>query len=397
MALYYAMRTRKVAVPTVASGLSRAGKRTKELSKLLQPGEIAIIDHNDLDTVAAHGLVAAGPIAVLNAAASSSGRYPNEGPSILLDAGILLVDNLGPEILNIPDGSTVEVDGDQVWIETPNGKERIPGIHQTVESIAESHSIARESLSIEIEAFAENTMRYLQKERDLLLDGVGVPEIHTDFTGREALVVVRGHHYKEDLAMLRPYIKDARPIIIGVDGGADAILDAGLKLDLIVGDMDSVSDRALTSGAEVVVHAYRDGRAPGAERVRELGVEPVIFPATGTSEDIAMLLADEKGAKLIVGVGTHTTLVEYLDKGRAGMASTFLTRLRVGTKLVDAKGVSMLYRSRISNRQLGALSLAGIGALVAALWATDTGQAVMRIAGAYLDGPIDWLMRLFGG
>ncbi len=162
---------------------------------------------------------------------------------------------------------------------------------------------------------------------------------------------MRGYHYKEDLQTLRHYIREYRPVLIGVDGGADALIEAGHQPDLIVGDMDSVSDDALRCGAEIVVHAYRDGRAPGLERVRALGVEPVVFPATGTSEDVAMLLADDKGASLIVAVGTHVTLVEFLDKGRSGMASTFLTRLRVGGKLVDAKGVSRLYRARISSLQ----------------------------------------------
>ena len=191
-------------------------------------------------------------------------------------------------------------------------------------------------------------MEYMKRERALLLDGVGVPDVATQIEGRHVLVVVRGYDYKEDLHALRPYIRDYRPVLIGVDGGADALREAGYQPDMIVGDMDSVSDDSLTCGAEVVVHAYADGRAPGLARVQDLGVEAITFPASATSEDIAMLLADEKGAKLIVAVGTHATLVEFLDKGRGGMASTFLTRLRLGGKLVDAKGVSRLYRSRIS-------------------------------------------------
>ena len=211
---------------------------------------------------------------------------------------------------------------------------------------------------------------------------------------RHVLVVVRGYHYKDDLATLRPYIREFRPVLIGVDGGADALLEAGHHPDLIVGDMDSVSDRALNCGAEIVVHAYRDGRAPGLERVKALDLDPVLFPATGTSEDVAMLLADDKGAELIVAVGTHATLVEFLDKGRSGMASTFLTRLRVGGKLVDAKGVSRLYRSRISMLQISVLLLVGTLALLAALWSTTGGQTALGLIAARWDDFVSLLQGL---
>jgi uncharacterized membrane-anchored protein len=256
---------------------------------------------------------------------------------------------------------------------------------------------ARAGLSVQLESFAANTKDYLRRERELLLDGVGVPDIDTVIEGRQVLIVVRGYHYKEDLVTLRPYIREYRPVLIGVDGGADAILDAGWRPDLIVGDMDSVSDRALGCGAEVVVHAYRDGRAPGLARVEALGVPHVVFPATGTSEDVAMLLADDKGAELIVAVGTHATLVEFLDKGRSGMASTFLTRLRVGGKLVDAKGVSRLYRHRISNLQLTLLVFAGLLALGVALASTAAGQTLFELVGARFDDFTSWVASLFGG
>ena len=248
---------------------------------------------------------------------------------------------------------------------------------------------------MQLEAFAANTMEYLRRERDLLLDGVGVPDIRTELEGRHALVVVRGYHYKEDLQTLKHYIREYRPVLIGVDGGADALIETGLKPDMIVGDMDSVSDATLRCGAEIVVHAYRDGNAPGLERVRRLGIEPVVFPATGTSEDVAMLLADDKGASLIVAVGTHATLVEFLDKGRSGMASTFLTRLRVGGKLVDAKGVSRLYRSRISNLSLAVMLLVGLSALFAALWATPGGHAFLQVIGARWDDFWSFVVGIF--
>ncbi len=371
----------------------RVDPSTKTLTKRLEPGEIAVIDHADIDRVSAEALVRIGPSAVLNAARSTSGRYPNLGPEILVSAGVPLVDDLGPQIMDIAEGDRVRVDGGTVF--DASGSVIAEGTLQTEQTVAANMAAAREGLSEQIEAFASNTMDYIRRERELLLDGVGVPDITTDVNGRHVLIVVRGYSYKEDLAMLRPYIREYRPLLVGVDGGADAILDAGLRLDMIVGDMDSVSDRALTSGAEIVVHAYRDGRAPGLDRVEALGVTPVVFPATGTSEDVAMLLADDKGAELIVAVGTHETLIEFLDKGRSGMASTFLTRLRVGAKLIDAKGVSRLYEHRVPTRQLVLLVLAGLAALVTALGATEGGKAFFLLLLTRLDDLLGWFRTLF--
>ncbi|MGP7960782.1 putative cytokinetic ring protein SteA [Sanguibacter sp. A247] len=383
--------------PEIAPGIYgpvRVDARTKDLTKRLRPGDIAVIDHLDIDRVAAEALVAARPSAVLNAARSISGRYPNLGPEILVAAGIPLIDDLGPDIMSMPEGRKVRVEDASVFLGDAFVAE---GVAQDGESITAALTEAREGLSSQLESFAANTMDYLRRERELLLDGVGVPQIRTSIEGRQVLIVVRGYHYREDLATLRPYVREFRPILIGVDGGADAILDEGWKPDLIVGDMDSVSDKALTSGAEVVVHAYRDGQAPGLDRVERLGVQHVVFPATGTSEDVAMLLADDKGAEVIVAVGTHVTLVEFLDKGRSGMASTFLTRLRVGGKLVDAKGVSRLYRQRISNAQLTMLVVAGLVALVVALLSTAAGQTLFGLAGARVDDVWSWFVGLFAG
>ncbi len=375
------------------SGLARVDRRTKNLTKRLQPGDVAVIDHVDLDRVAAEALVACRPAAVVNAAASISGRYPNLGPEIIVAAGIPLLDEVGPAVLaDLAEGTPVRLDGDQLFA---GARLVATGRRHDGPSVAAAMEEARAGLSVQLEAFAANTMDYLRRERALLLDGIGVPDIATDLDGRQVLIVVRGYHYREDLATLRPYVREYRPVLIGVDGGADAILEAGYRPQLIVGDMDSVSDAALTSGAEIVVHAYRDGRAPGLDRVEALGVSPVVFPATGTSEDVAMLLADEKGASLIVAVGTHATLVEFLDKGRAGMASTFLTRLRVGGKLVDAKGVSRLYRQRISNLQVAVLALAGIIALVAAMAVTQGGQTAFSLLAARLDDLVTWVHSLF--
>ena len=378
-----------------AAGIARLGKRTKDLTKRLQPGDIAIIDHEDIDRVAAEALVEREPAAVLNVAASTSGRYPNAGPRILIDAGIILVDGLGASVFeDIRDGQSITVTGGEVALDDVVVAR---GTRQDDETVTASLEIAREGLSEQLELFAENTMEYMLRERDLLLDGIGAPDVRTRMDGRPVLIVVRGYHYKEDLATLKPFLRENRPIIIGVDGGADAVIEAGFHPDMIIGDMDSVSDRALSGGSELVVHAYRDGRAPGMERLAELGLAEgaIAFPASGTSEDIAMLLADEKGASVIVAVGTHGTLEEFLDKGRAGMSSTFLTRLRIGSKLVDAKGVSRLYRQRISTFQLVLLALAGLAALAVALWATPGGQALVQILGARLDGILSWFTMLF--
>lgn len=383
MRLRLRSRTTPEVPPGGVAGPVRADRRTKNLTKRLQPGDIALIDHVDLDRVSAEALVACRPVAVVNAAASTSGRYPNLGPEILIGAGIPLVDRVGsPALKAVQEGEMLIVTGNRLC----RGEQTVAeGVEQTRETVDEAMVQARAGLSDQLEAFAANTMDYLRQERELLLDGVGVPPITTQLEGRHVLIVVRGYHYKEDLQILKPYIREYRPVLIGVDGGADALLEAHLRPDLIVGDMDSVSDGALTCGAEIVVHAYRDGRAPGLARVEELGVKPVVFPATGTSEDIAMLLADDGGAKLIVAVGTHVTLVEFLDKGRSGMASTFLTRLRVGGKLVDAKGVSRLYRARISLWSLVIMLAVGLFALGAALWSTEGGQVMLQVIFARMD------------
>ncbi|HVY11362.1 MAG TPA: putative cytokinetic ring protein SteA [Mycobacteriales bacterium] len=359
--------------PSGVVGHVRLDRRTKNLSRRLRPGDIAVIDHVDLDRVGAEALVARSVGAVINVAPSVSGRYPNLGPEILIAAGVPLIDSVGPEAFaRLREGDLVRVEDDTVY--DVDGLILAKGVRQTTESVAAAMTDARAGLAVQLEAFASNTMEYLRRERDLLLDGVGVPDLKTSFEDRHVLVVVRGYHYREDLIALRHYVREYKPLLIGVDGGADALLEEGLKPHVIVGDMDSVTDSALLCGAEVVVHAYRDGTAPGLARVQELGIDPVVFPAAGTSEDVALLLADEGGATLIVAVGTHATLVEFLDKGRAGMASTFLTRLRVGGKLIDAKGVSRLYRTRIPAYSLVSLVLATVLAFLVALYVTPGGS-----------------------
>ncbi|GAA4589153.1 putative membrane-anchored protein [Actinoplanes octamycinicus] len=387
------LRRVRTTEPGPVSGVARLDRRTKRLTGRLRPGEIAVIDHVDLDRVAADSLVASGVTAVLNAKPSISGRYPNLGPEVLIQGGVVLLDNLGEEVFSgLREGQTVSIEGDQVLLD---GTPVATGTRQDAESVAKSMADAREGLSVQLEAFAANTMDYLKQERDLLLDGVGVPDVQTRIAGRHVLIVVRGYDYKEDLDVLRPYIREYKPVLIGVDGGADALVENGYTPDMIIGDMDSVTDDVLRCGAEVVVHAYPDGRAPGLERVSNLGVDALTFPAAATSEDLAMLLADEKGASLIVAVGTHANLVEFLDKGRGGMASTFLTRLKVGGKLVDAKGVSRLYRQNISGSALLLLVFSALAAMAAAVAVSTVGKAYLTVVSEWWDNLVFQLGNLF--
>jgi uncharacterized membrane-anchored protein len=358
------------------SGIARVDRRTKNLLGRVQPGEIAVIDHEDIDRVSAEGLLQRRVGAVVNASRSSTGRYPNLGPLLLCSAGVTVIDDAGPQVMAIPEGTRLVIEDGSVWQMNGTGRSEVgKGKVLELKAVEETLDSSKKSIATEIERFAENTIGYIKDERDVLLEATRLPKVKTDFHGRHVLVVVRGYDYKEDLAALRAYIREVKPIFIGVDGGADALIDSGIKPDLIIGDMDSVTTEALLSGAELVVHAYSGGEAPGLERLDALGIPSTVFEATGTSEDIAMLLAYEHGAELIVAVGTHANLVEFLDKGRKGMASTFLVRLRVGPVLVDAKGVSRLYRGRV--RRLDLMLL--IGAALVVMAVVIASSEVMRL------------------
>ena len=367
-------RARRSTLPE--QGVARVDRRTKDLVSRVRPGDIAVIDHEDIDRVAAEGLVDAGVGAVVNAAASISGRYPNLGPLILAEADIPLIDHVGHILMEkIKDGDPLRLDGDRVFV-----GERLVGVGIRQSRIAIIHDMeaARVDLDEHFESFARNTLDYMRDERDLLFGGAGLPDLVHDMAGRPVLVVVRGYGYREDLAALRAYIREVRPVLVGVDGGADALIDEGYQPDLIVGDMDSVSDTALLLArqprrhhkpTELVLHAYVDGQAPGRDRLSALGVPFTLVRSSGTSEDVAFLLAHEKRADLIVAVGTHGNLREFLDKGRAGMASTFLVRLRVGEILMDAKGVSRIYGDRaFRTRDALLLVAAALFAMMVVVW-----------------------------
>ncbi|HEX6401193.1 MAG TPA: putative cytokinetic ring protein SteA [Actinomycetota bacterium] len=379
-----------------AGGRARVGRRTKELVARIAPGDVAVIDHEDLDRVAAEALVRSGVTAVVNAAPSISGRYPNLGPMILAEAGVPLVDRVGRLLLDkVRDGDHVRLEGDRVFV---GSRLAGVGVRQTAASVRQDMDAAREALDERFEGFARNTVEYMREERDLLFGGAGLPELSHAFAGRHVLVVVRGYGYREDLAALRAYIRDVRPVLVGVDGGADALLDAGYRPDIVIGDMDSVSDRALElacrsghDATEVVLHAYPDGRAPGRARLDRLGIPHAEVRSAGTSEDVAFLLAHERRAELIVAVGSHGNLREFLDKGRPGMSSTFLVRLRVGEILMDAKGVARLYPSRARGRELLLL----VGAVVVAMGLMVAASPALQL---YLDqtfdGILDWIRSL---
>ena len=332
-------------------GRARLGRKTKDLVKRLGPDDIAIIAHADIDRIAAEDLVATGVRAVVNVAPSTTGRYPNAGPLVLVSAGVRLVDMPGAELFGeLSDGQRVVLDGGVLRVD--DAVVATGDLHTEAE-LAEQMDEQRKRIDEALAAFAENTVAHIRQESDLLSGRIELPDTRTRFRDRHVLIVVRGTTHRKDLHALRAYIADVRPLLVGVDGGVDAILEAGLKPDVVLGDMDSASDAALGCGAELILHAYSNGHAPGRERLERLGLDHTVLPAPGTSQDVAMLLAYEKGARLLVSVGAHFNLIEFLDRSRAGMSSTFLTRLRVGETLVDAKGVSRLYAPGMSGVQMG--------------------------------------------
>ncbi|MFM8972178.1 MAG: putative cytokinetic ring protein SteA [Actinomycetota bacterium] len=368
-------RDRSGSPPGTVRAVARVDRRTKDLAGRIGRGEIAVIDHADIDRVAAESLVAAGVAAVINASASITGRYPNGGPAVIVSAGIPLLDAAGPAVMDrILDGEEIEIrDG-----EIRRGADLVAtGTPLDAEEIARRTEAAKADIGHELQRFARNTLEYVEIEAETTFAPLALPPLRTEFRGRHALVVVRGHDYRSDLDALQGYIREYRPVLIAVDGGADALLERRFRPDLIVGDFDSCTDAAMTCGAELIHHVHPDGRGPGRERLVESGLSYETFVATGMSEDVAMLLAYEAGAELIVAVGTHATMVEFLDKGRKGMASTFLTRLRLGPVLVDAKGVSRLYAGRVRRRDLFFLVGAAVAAMGAMVIASDSLQVFL--------------------
>jgi uncharacterized membrane-anchored protein len=364
------------------TGPARLEHRTGSLLKRLSAGDVAVIDQVDLDRASAEALVSAGVAAIVNAAPSISGRYPTLGPEILVANGIPLLDTVGAQVFDeLRDGAKVRLDGTSLYV---GDRAVATGIRHNHDSVAEAMQAARAGLASQLESFAASTIGYMRAERELLLDGTGIPRLRTDLRRKHAVVVARGYDDRADLAAIRAYIREYHPVLIGVNAGADTLLEAGMTPAIVVADLDLVSDQALCCGAEIVVHLHPDGRVPGFERLQDLNVDGATFSSSGTAEDCALLLADSNGAALIVTVGTYATLTEFLDRGREGMASTFLTRLRVGGKLVNAKAVPAMYRTRISGGALLLLVLAALTAVAAALAASGAGQPLLdTLAGAW--------------
>jgi uncharacterized membrane-anchored protein len=375
------------------SGVARLDRRHARLFNRLHPGDVAVVDIVDLDRSTADALVAAKVAAVVNAQPSISGRYPNLGPEVLVANGIALLDGVGTDIFsNIKEGTRVRLDGDVLFA----GELQIAhGALQNADSIANSMARAKEGLSAQLEAFAASTQQHMQRERELLLDGVGLPELNTTFEGRHVLLVAKDYDYKADLKSLKHYIREFRPVLVGVDAGADVLRDAGYRPDLVVGEVDSMSDAGLREALEVVAHADVHGRVIGLPRVQDLRIDPVIFPTSGTSEDAAMLIADAGKATLIVTVGMRATLEEFLDAGKGGIASTVLTRLKVGGRLVDAKAAAQLFQTRISAASVVLLALAALLAITVVLVASSAGQNYLHILSDGWDHLVAWLRDLF--
>jgi uncharacterized membrane-anchored protein len=324
-------------------GKVRVGASTKQLLRNLPPKQIVVLRHQDLDEVIVQSLIEHKVRGIINCAPVMSGTYPTNGPLMLLQQGIPIW--AAPEAAFdwFQDGSFVR--GYENSLKLEDGT--LPASLFTKEEWLKQHQKAQRHLQTMLRDFIENTLNYARQETQFVLDPFPAVSIQTNFHGKHVLVVTRGSGYKQDLEALKMYIRDYRPVLVAVDGGADAMLEFGYRPDLIVGDMDSVSDAALTCGAELLVHAYLDGSAPGMSRLEAMGLCATAVPCMGTSEDLAMLLAYEKQCELIVMLGAHTHMVDFLEKGRKGMGSTLLVRMKIGGKLIDAKGVSRLYRKPV--------------------------------------------------
>ena len=374
------------------TGVARLERDNLQLSRKLKTGDIAVIDHIDIDRTHAEMLVDRGVRAVINVSPSTSGRYPNLGPQILAHAGITLVDHVGPGIWSkLKTGDKIRLQEGNVYLE---GNVVATGTELDDAKITGLLKSAQGGLSTQLESLAANSAEHLRREQAMILEGAGVPRLRTKIRKRPVVVVSKTYDYASDLHGLRGYIKDYDPILIGAGAGADALLDAGYTPALVVGALDDLSDRALRQGGEVVITSA-SGKLTAVERLEKTGADAQTFVATGSAEDLALVIADTNDASVIVLVGGHTSLVEFLDRGPTDMSSTFLARLRVGTKLVDAKAVGEFYNHRISAWPILVLLLLGVFAVGTALAVTPVGGSWFDGIGSHFYNVFDWIQGLF--
>ncbi|MEZ0536095.1 putative cytokinetic ring protein SteA [Caldicellulosiruptoraceae bacterium PP1] len=354
------------------SGYAKKDAKTKNLVKRLKKNDIPIIFHEDIDEVAAYSLIEKGVKLVINCAQSFTGKYPANGVKILLENNIIIYDNVGIDIFNnIEEGDFVEINDDKLFI----NKIFLCNINQLdYNDFLRKYEISYKNMETLLDEFIQNTLEYARKEKSFILGNFEMPTLKTSFAGKQVLVVTRGTSFKKDIKAIKNYIKEVKPVIMAVDGAADALLDENIKPDIIIGDMDSISERSMLACKEIIVHSYTNGYAPGLKKVKEIGIDANIISCPGTSEDVALLLAYEKGAELIVSVGSHTNILDFLEKGRKGMASTLLVRLKIGSKLVDAKGVSKLYTEKFSVKYLLFIIMAALIPLFAIILTTPPFQ-----------------------
>lgn len=373
----FAARNRPTADLPGVRGTARVDRRTRSLLSRLNRGDVAVIDQVDLDRATAQELVDRGVSVVLNASTMLSGRFPSMGPKVLADAGVLMVDELGQELFTlVRDGDQVRVDG--ATVHARKDQEMI-GHHLEPEILGAQLLEAAEGLAHQLDSFTHNSTEFLRREQDLLLHGQGVPIPSTPITDRPVVVVVAGADYEKELAAVRHFVSEQKPVVIGVDRAADALVKARMSPDVVVISADAREDdlpspKTLKAARDVVLLVDRGAPSSVAERFSALGVQPLLFTSSATTEDAALILADAGDASVIIGVGMHATLADFLDRQRAGLASTYLTRLKVGPRLVDAGAVPTLYSGRVRPRHLVALALAGCVALAAAISTTPVGQ-----------------------
>ncbi len=381
---------------TTRPGLSGTARVDRNIDRLLRrvcPGDIVVLDVLDLDRITADALVEADIAAVVNASPSVSGRYPNLGPEVLVTNGVTLIDETGPDVFKkVKDGAKIRLHEGGVY----SGDRRlIRGTERTDHDIADLMREAKSGLAAHLEAFAGNTIEFIKSESPLLIDGIGIPDVDVDLRRRHVVIVADEPSAAEDLKAIKPFIKEYQPVLIGVGAGADVLRKSGYRPQIIVGDPDQISTDALKCGAQVVLPADADGHAPGLERIQDLGVGAMTFPAAGSATDLALLLADHHGAALLVTVGHTANIETFFDRTRTqSNPSTFLTRLRVGEKVVDAKAVATLYRNHISGGAIALLAMTMLIAIIIALWVSRTDATVLHWIVDYWNRFCLWIQHL---